>query len=131
MEFAALNPDEVFSFHEPKALSSVVSAMTEADSEREWTVGEITEYAKLVGDGPVIWGSPEKVVYELETWAEETDMDGFNLAAAAVPGTSANISHLLVPELQTADVSRRNTAREACAKSLGDSVRVDPSHAAA
>lgn len=131
IDFAALDPDEVLTFQESNALSSVVSAFTEADPEREWTVREIAEYAKLGGDGPVIWGSPEKVADELEAWVEETGVDGFNLAAAAVPETFANISHLLVPELQKRGRFKKEYRAGSLREKLGGaSSRVDPSHAA-
>ncbi|MGL3805627.1 LLM class flavin-dependent oxidoreductase [Paeniglutamicibacter sp. R2-26] len=131
IDFSALDPDEVLTFQESNALSSVVSAFTEADPERDWTIREIAEYAKLGGDGPVIWGSAEKVADELEAWVEETGVDGFNLAAATVPDTFANISHLLVPELQKRGRFKKQYREGTLREKLGQgSARVDPAHAA-
>lgn len=131
IDFASLDPDEVLAFQESNALSSVVSAFTDADPERVWTVREIAQYAKLGGDGPVIWGSPEKVADELESWVEETGVDGFNLAAAAVPETFDNISHLLVPELQKRGRFKKEYRKGTLREKLGqESARPDPTHAA-
>lgn len=47
-------------------------------------------------------GSPAEVADELQAWAEETDVDGFNLPYAITPGTFADVVDHLVPELQSA-----------------------------
>jgi long-chain alkane monooxygenase len=48
----------------------------------------------------VIVGSPATVADQLESWVDETGVDGFNLAFAVRPETFADVSDLLVPELQ-------------------------------
>ena len=57
--------------------------------------------ARLGGDGPVIVGSAQTVADQLESWVEETGVDGFNLAATVVPEAWEQIADLLVPELQS------------------------------
>jgi alkanesulfonate monooxygenase len=37
---------------------------------------------------------------QLEAWADESDLDGFNLAYAVMPETFADVVDLVVPELQ-------------------------------
>ncbi len=44
-------------------------------------------------------GSPEKVADDIETWFDETDVDGFNVPFAVSPGDFADITDMLVPEL--------------------------------
>jgi FMN-dependent oxidoreductase (nitrilotriacetate monooxygenase family) len=131
IDFTAMDPDEVLTQQESNALASVVSAFTEADPSRTWTVREIAEYAKLGGDGPVLWGSPETVADQLESWVEETGADGFNLSAATVPDTFENIAHLLVPELQKRGRFKKSyTEGSLRAKLNGHGNHVAPDHAA-
>jgi long-chain alkane monooxygenase len=71
-----------------------------ADPDRTWTVREIAEYVGIGGPGPIIIGSPQTVADELQSWVEETDVDGFNLAYAVTPESFADFVELAVPELQ-------------------------------
>lgn len=41
-----------------------------------------------------------QVAKELERWAEEADLDGFNLAYVTTPGTFEDVVYLLLPELR-------------------------------
>lgn len=54
----------------------------------------------LGGGGPAIVGGPGRVADELQAWAEEADIDGFNLAYVVMPETFADIVEHLIPELQ-------------------------------
>jgi FMN-dependent oxidoreductase (nitrilotriacetate monooxygenase family) len=100
IDFAQFDPDEVLEDQESNAIQSVVKAFSAADPDRKWTIREIAEYARLGGDGPVIAGSASTVADQLEAWVEETGVDGFNLAATAVPESWEQIADQLVPELQ-------------------------------
>jgi FMN-dependent oxidoreductase (nitrilotriacetate monooxygenase family) len=100
IDFARFGPDEVLQDQDSNAIQSVVKAFSAADPDRTWTIREIADYARLGGDGPVIAGSAQTVADQLEAWVEETGVDGFNLAATAVPEAWEQIADLLVPELQ-------------------------------
>jgi FMN-dependent oxidoreductase (nitrilotriacetate monooxygenase family) len=100
VDFSKLNLDSTFENQESNAIQSVIKAFSRADPSKKWTIREIAEYAKLGGDGPVIVGSAETVADQLEGWVEETGVDGFNLAATAVPEAFGQIVDLLIPELQ-------------------------------
>jgi alkanesulfonate monooxygenase len=63
-------------------------------------VRQVAEHVSIGGIGPVIVGSPATVAVQLESWIDETDLDGFNLAFAVRPETFSDIADLLVPELQ-------------------------------
>lgn len=80
--------------------STVASFQQEADEGREWTVGDIAEYSKVGGYGPVLVGSAAEVADQLQEWVEATDVDGFNLSYAITPGTFEDIVKHVVPELQ-------------------------------
>jgi flavorubredoxin len=79
---------------------SLLEVFTVADPFREWTVREMAEWCGIGGRGPVLVGSPATVADLLESWVEQTDVDGFNLFYASMPGTYEDVVNLLVPELQ-------------------------------
>lgn len=65
-----------------------------------WTPRVVAQKAAIGGLGPVGVGTPAQVADELERWAEEADLDGFNLAYVITPGTFEDIVDLLIPELR-------------------------------
>ena len=52
-------------------------------------------------------GSATTVADELQSWVEETDVDGFNLAYAVTHETFSDVVELLVPELQKRGVYKQ------------------------
>ena len=107
IDLAALGEDGLLEDQPSEAIRTTVEAFSSADPSRRWTVRELAEYAAIGGDGPVFAGSPTTVADQLEEWADETGIDGFNLAAAVVPETFDQIVDLLVPELQRRDRYKR------------------------
>ncbi len=75
-----------------------------------------TTWAGIGGFGPLVVGSAQTVADELQSWVEETDVDGFNLAYAVTHETFRDVVELLVPELQKRGVFkqeyREGTLRE-------------------
>jgi len=100
IDFAELDPDEPLVEQPSEAIQSAVRAFSAADPSVTWTPRQIADFARIGGDGPVLVGSAETVADHLETWVEETGVDGFNLAAAAIPETFESITGLLIPELR-------------------------------
>jgi alkanesulfonate monooxygenase len=82
------------------AAQSAVEAFTVGDPAKIWTVREIAEYVGIGGPGPLIIGSPERVADEMQSWVDDTDIDGFNLAYAVTPESFIDFVDLVVPELQ-------------------------------
>lgn len=133
LDFGAMDRNAVVRFDErTNAQTSALEAFTTADPDRTWTVAEIARHAAIGGRGPVIVGSGEEVAEELRAWVEETDVDGFNCAYTLSPGTFADIADLVVPELQSRGVFKRDyapgTFRE---KLFGRGPRLPASHPAA
>jgi long-chain alkane monooxygenase len=68
----------------------------------------------------------------LQSWVDETDIDGFNLAYAVTPDTFSDIVDWLVPELQRRGVYKHEyapgTLRE---KLFGRGARLQAPHPAA
>ncbi|PSN62259.1 Nitrilotriacetate monooxygenase component A/pristinamycin IIA synthase subunit A [Corynespora cassiicola Philippines] len=67
----------------------------------KWTKHTVAEHVSLGGNGPIIVGTPSQVADGLQTWVDEADVDGFNLAYALFPQSFKDIAELLVPELQS------------------------------
>jgi hypothetical protein len=82
------------------AIQSAVETFSTADPNRQWTVQGLADWVGIGGFGPLIVGSAETVADELQSWVEETDVDGFNLAYAVTHETFTDVVDLLVPELQ-------------------------------
>ena len=110
LDFAAMPPDEPVRFTQANAMTSALEAFTTADPDRSWTVREIARHAAIGGRGPVIVGSFRDVADEFQSWVEETDIDGFNLAYALTPETFTDIVDLVVPELQLRGVFKHEYA---------------------
>jgi FMN-dependent oxidoreductase (nitrilotriacetate monooxygenase family) len=100
IDFSKLDPDQVVEHVENDAGRTALENITRADPTRRWTVRQVAEHVSIGGIGPVIVGSPATVADQLESWIDETDLDGFNLAFAVRPESFADITDLLVPELQ-------------------------------
>ena len=133
VDFASLPRDEPVQFTAANAMVSALEAFTTADPDRTWTVSEIARHAAIGGRGPVIVGSYTDVADEFEAWVAETDVDGFNLAYALTPETFTDIVDLVVPELQTRGVYKRDYAPGTLREKLFGSghARLPSSHPAA
>src|SRR6201994_2804713 len=102
LDFGAMRPDEVVRFTDKAdAMTSALEAFTTAAPDRPWTVGEIARHAAIGGRSPVLVGSGTEIADALQSWVEDTGVDGFNLAYALTPGTFADVVDFVVPELQT------------------------------
>jgi alkanesulfonate monooxygenase len=92
----------------------------------------IARSAGLGGGGPVLVGGPRRIADELEAWAEEVDLDGFNLAYAIMPESFRDVVELVVPELQRRGLFKKDyrpgTYRE---KLFGRGPRLEATHPAA
>jgi alkanesulfonate monooxygenase len=132
VDFSRLDPDQIVQHVTNDAGRSALENITRADPKRSWTVREVAEHVSIGGIGPVIVGSPATVAEQLEAWIDETDIDGFNLAFAVRPETFADVSDLLVPELQRRGrykkAYRPGTLRE---KLFGGEPRLQPPHVGA
>jgi alkanesulfonate monooxygenase len=58
----------------------------------------------------VVVGSPVEVADALQSWVADTGVDGFNLAYAVTPETFSDFVDLVVPELQSRGVYKRDYA---------------------
>ena len=89
------------------AIKSAAAAFAGSASDSA-SVQSIGESVGLGGGGPVLVGGPERIADELETWADEADLDGFNLAYVVMPQTFEDVVDYVVPELQRRGLFKRD-----------------------
>ena len=95
------------------------------------TVRQLGEGMAVGGGASVIVGSPATVADELEGWMDATDIDGFNLAYTVLPECFEEFVDLVVPELQSRGVYKRNYAEGTLRQKLfGEGDRLPASHPA-
>lgn len=129
IDLGQLPYDEPLRYVKTQMAQSLLEVFTVADPSKEWTVREMVDWCGVGGRGPVLVGSAQTVASMLEYWVDETDVDGFNLSYAVMPGTYEDIVNLLVPELQNRGryktSYRSGTLRE---KLFGAGARLSPIH---
>jgi alkanesulfonate monooxygenase SsuD/methylene tetrahydromethanopterin reductase-like flavin-dependent oxidoreductase (luciferase family) len=82
------------------ALHSVMESLSLIDPNKTWTLRDIARHSAIGSRGPTIVGSPEQVADTLQGWIADTDIDGFNLSYAVMPGDFEDFVEMVVPELQ-------------------------------
>lgn len=65
---------------------------------RDMTVAEAAERVAIGAGGPLVTGSPMTVADALQSWMDETGIDGFNLTYTVVPECITEFVDLVVPE---------------------------------
>jgi len=114
IDFGQYAPTDLIKKVETNAIVSIVEHFVGGD--KTWTMEELAMWGGIGGVGPVFVGSPSTVADILESWIEDTDADGFNLAYAVTPESFEDVTNLLVPELQRRGVYpkayRHGTLRE-------------------
>ena len=132
VDFSTYALDDEVRHIENDAGRTAMDNITRADPSRTWTVREVGAHVALGGIGPLVAGTPEQVADAMEAWIAQTDVDGFNLAYALMPGTFADIVDQLVPELQRRGRYKRDYAEGTLRHKLfGQGARLRPPHPAA
>jgi alkanesulfonate monooxygenase len=108
IDFSQYGLDDEVRYINNEAMTSAIEAFTTADPERVWTIREIAQHVGIGGRGPLAIGAPEQVADELQSWVEETGIDGFNLAYAVMPETFADFVEHVVPVLQRRGAYKRD-----------------------
>ena len=98
IDFGQYAPGEYVRQVETNAIISVVEHLAQGD--KSWTIDELAQWAGIGGLGPVFVGSPSTVADILQSWVEDTDVDGFNLAYAVTPASTTDFIDFVVPELR-------------------------------
>jgi FMN-dependent oxidoreductase (nitrilotriacetate monooxygenase family) len=115
IDFSTYRPDQPIEYVESNAIQSMVENLT-LRSDRPVKIGDLATLSHAGARSPFVVGSPQDVADELMAWADETDVDGFNLFRLVVPESLEAFVDLVVPELQSRGVYktayREGTLRE-------------------
>jgi FMN-dependent oxidoreductase (nitrilotriacetate monooxygenase family) len=129
LDLEGVDLDKPLEHVQSEAHQSALATFTKLDPTRVWTVREMAKFISIGGRGPVIVGSPQTVVDELERWMVEADVDGFNLSSVIRPAGEEDFVRLVSPELRRrgllAEPAAGQTFREAV---LGKGPRLADDH---
>ena len=103
IDFSTYRPDQPIKYVESNAIQSMVENFT-VRSDRPVNVGDLARLSRAGARSPFVVGSPQDVADELIAWADETDVDGFNLFRLVAPESLNAFVDLVVPELQSRGV---------------------------
>jgi FMN-dependent oxidoreductase (nitrilotriacetate monooxygenase family) len=130
IDFAKYDIDEPIDTGKSQAIVSNVEAMTRA-SGPQWTRRKLLEQMVL-GSRQAPWvGSAGHVADLMIGWADEADVNGFNLSRTVVPECFDDIIDLLVPVLQERGAYKTAYADGPLRAKLFGQPRLPASHAAA
>ena len=112
-------------------MEGVVEYLLKEDKSLE-RLRKIVTFGPQAGRECFLVGSPVRIADELQSWAEEADIDGFNLHRSGEPQHLTDFVDLVVPELQNRKAYRQaysdGTFRQ---KLFGKGDRIDAGHPAA
>lgn len=94
--------------HKSRGIESSVQRVT--DGQSGWTVRRLLDQLKLGGRFTTIVGDPVQVADALESWMDETGIDGFNLTRTVTPESYEDFIDLVIPELQARGVYKTGYA---------------------
>jgi len=97
IDFARYDLDEPVDYGSTNAIQSA----SRAAQQQGWTRRKLLELMAFGGRYPAIVGDPQQVADELQSWMDETGIDGFNLTRTVVPESYEDFVDLVVPELQS------------------------------
>jgi FMN-dependent oxidoreductase (nitrilotriacetate monooxygenase family) len=115
IDFSTYRPDQAVQYVESNAIQSMVENFT-LRSDQPVRIGDLATLSRVGARSPFVVGSPQDVADQLIAWADETDVDGFNLFRLVMPESLNAFVDLVVPELQSRGVYktayREGTLRE-------------------
>ncbi|MEK8126725.1 LLM class flavin-dependent oxidoreductase [Paenibacillus filicis] len=107
-DLSAYRKDEYLEYAESDHIQTDAARYTKHSPTRK-TVGQIVEsMGSLSARGLLAIGTPEEVADQLESWVEQSGIDGFNLRQFVSPGTFRDFVELVVPELQKRGIYREH-----------------------
>ncbi|CAN7778405.1 LLM class flavin-dependent oxidoreductase [Variovorax sp. LjRoot84] len=114
------------------ANTNAIESATRTAKQHGWTRRRLLELFELGGRYPAIVGDAAQVADELQSWIEETGVDGFNLSRTVVPESYEDFVDLVVPELQQRGVYKTAHAEGSLRRKLfGASDHLPERHAGA
>jgi len=127
IDYAAYDLDAPIAYGGTNAIESAARTA----EQQGWTRRRLLELFELGGRYPAIVGDPSEVADTLQSWIDETGVDGFNLSRTVVPESYEDFVDLVVPELQQRGVYKTEYAPGTLRRKLFDTDRLPARHAAA
>jgi FMN-dependent oxidoreductase (nitrilotriacetate monooxygenase family) len=128
IDYARYDLDEPIDYGKTNAIESA----TRTAEQQGWTRRKLLDLFELGGRYPAIVGDASQVADELQSWIDETGVDGFNLSRTVVPESYEDFVDLVVPELQNRGVYKTAYAEGSLRRKLFDAGdRLPARHAAA
>ncbi|CAN7309953.1 LLM class flavin-dependent oxidoreductase [Variovorax sp. LjRoot178] len=128
VDYARYDLDEPIAYGQTNAIESAARTA----EQHGWTRRQLLELFELGGRYPAIVGDAAQVADELQSWIEETGVDGFNLSRTVVPESYEDFVDLVVPELQQRGVYKTAYAQGSLRRKLfGASDHLPERHAGA
>lgn len=115
IDLSKFSEDEDFKMSEQPAVRSLVNRWSDTVPGSEgltWNKARVADFLLVGGMMPKIVGGAQKVVDELERWAEISGVDGFNLAHVVNPGSFEDIADFVIPEMRRRGIFRERVAEE-------------------
>ncbi len=128
VDLSGAEPDQPLEYVETQANRSALASFTSLSPDKKWTVRDLAEFVAIGGRGPVIVGSPQTVVDELERWRDETGIDGFNVAEGVRPADFERFAHWVTPELRRRGLLPRHTEGLTLREQLGGNAGLPADH---
>ncbi|MBY4948260.1 LLM class flavin-dependent oxidoreductase [Cupriavidus respiraculi] len=111
---------------------NAIESASRTAQQQGWTRRKLLSLFELGGRYPALVGDPAQVADELQSWVEDTGIDGFNLSRTVVPESYEDFVDLVVPVLQERGVYKTAYAEGSLRRKLfGESDRLPARHAAA
>ena len=115
IDLSKFSDDEDFKMSEQPAVRSLVNRWSDTVPGSEgltWNKKRVADFLLVGGMMPKIVGGVQKVVDELERWAEISGVDGFNLAHVVNPGSFEDIAYFVIPEMRRRGIFRERVDKE-------------------
>jgi alkanesulfonate monooxygenase SsuD/methylene tetrahydromethanopterin reductase-like flavin-dependent oxidoreductase (luciferase family) len=128
IDLSRYGPDEPIEPGQTNAIQSSVRALQQLGGTRR----KLLEHFRLGGRYPAIVGDGRQVADELQSWVDETGIDGFNITRTVVPESFEEFVDFVVPELQNRGIYKTAYAEGSLRHKLfGQGDRLPARHAAA
>jgi FMN-dependent oxidoreductase (nitrilotriacetate monooxygenase family) len=109
--------DTPLGFVKNEANNSTAEGLTKRSEGAVWTPRAVSQHLHS-GRGAILAGTPDQVADIMESWVEETGVDGFNLSRGISFATFEDAVDMLIPELQRRGRFKREYADGALRQKL-------------
>lgn len=100
VDLTQLNPNDYFGNVDSEMGKTHIERFVKHVKQPKKVQEVIDDFLKKGFRGVTLVGNPQQIVDEIQSWVEETDLDGFNLEPYILPASYEDFVELVVPELQ-------------------------------